>query len=481
MIDFWHRSKSPQNYKAFDNQHNSSIFNRSEIDDGNFEADPTDERVGVEVKNLCKMYENKQVAVRNFSFSIYNNQITVLLGHNGAGKTTLISMITGMIEQTSGSILINGYDTRYNIDLARASMGFCPQHNILFDELTVREHILFYSRLKGLSAADAEEEVKKYVRILELESKIDAMSQTLSGGMKRKLSIGIALCGKSQVVFCDEPTSGMDPAARRSLLNVLIEEKKDRVILMTTHFMDETEIADRIAIMSHGELKCCGSTFFLKKKFGTGYHLVCAKNANSDSNEVTELLKKYLPDIEIESESESEIFYQLPDDTVELFEEIFTDMEQNERNLNLKSFGVSLTTMEEIFMRFGRDRPINPDKSDGNLQNVSHNRSTEYASENSADTRLTINGNALLLQGTSLLTNQAIAMFKKRFLIWLRGWKGFLFYHIFVFIILGSLLFPNFSFWRHAKGLPPHDISLNAYQQPFTLVQTQNSSDISAK
>ena len=94
--------------------------------------------------------------------------------------------------------------------------------------------------------------------------------------MKRKLSVAVALCGGSKVVLCDEPTSGMDPSARRALWDVLQEEKKGRTILLSTHFMDEADIlGDRIAIMSDGELKCCGTSFYLKKKFGVGYHLVC--------------------------------------------------------------------------------------------------------------------------------------------------------------------------------------------------------------
>lgn len=174
----------------------------------NFEADPQNRHAGVRVKKLRKVYANKKVACKGLTLNMYDDQITVLLGHNGAGKTTTMSMLTGMFPPTSGTALINGYDLRKNLIKARSSIGLCPQHNILFDDLTVREHIQFYGRLKGLSNQDVEEEVQKYVKLLELEPKIDAVSASLSGGMQRKLSVGMALCGRSKVVFCDEPTSG---------------------------------------------------------------------------------------------------------------------------------------------------------------------------------------------------------------------------------------------------------------------------------
>lgn len=174
----------------------------------NFEAEPQNRHAGVRVKNLRKVYSNKKVACKGLTLNMYDDQITVLLGHNGAGKTTTMSMLTGMFPPTSGTALINGYDIRKNLIKARSSIGLCPQHNILFDDLTVREHIEFYGRLKGLSNEDVEEEVQKYVKLLELEPKIDAVSASLSGGMQRKLSVGMALCGRSKVVFCDEPTSG---------------------------------------------------------------------------------------------------------------------------------------------------------------------------------------------------------------------------------------------------------------------------------
>nr|CAD7207372.1 unnamed protein product [Timema douglasi] len=146
----------------------------------------------------AKVYANK-VAVNNLTLNLYEGQITVLLGHNGAGKTTTMSMLTGMITPTSGTALIGGYDVRTDIEGVRASLGLCPQHNVLFEELTVREHLYFFSKLKGMEDQDIEEEIHKYLRALQLEKKEHAQASTLSGGMQRKLSAAVALCGNSKV------------------------------------------------------------------------------------------------------------------------------------------------------------------------------------------------------------------------------------------------------------------------------------------
>ena len=241
----------------------------------NIESYPVGMKAGIEMKNLRKVFGNKKVAVDNLTLNMYEGEITILLGDNGAGKTTTMSMLTGMFPPTSGTALVNGSDIRTNIEGVRQSIGLCPQHNILFDDLTVREHIIFFSKLKGLTNAEADIEVKKYVEMLGLVDKMNAKSKTLSGGMKRKLSVGVALCGGSRVVLCDEPTSGMDPAARRSLWDLLLLEKKNRTIVLSTHFMDEADVlGDRVAIMHSGQLKCYGSSLYLKNAFGSGYELV---------------------------------------------------------------------------------------------------------------------------------------------------------------------------------------------------------------
>lgn len=305
---------------------------------------------GIQIVDLCKVYNGKQVAVHNLNLEMSEGEITVLLGHNGAGKTTTMSMLTGMISPTSGTAIVNGKDIQKDINAVRASIGLCPQHNILFDALTVREHLDFYSRLKGLDGSLIDSEVDKYVRLLKLENKIDARAGTLSGGMKRKLSVGIALCANSKFVLLDEPSSGVDPSSRRALWDLLEQEKAGRTILLSTHFMDEADVlGDRIAIMSQGELKAFGAPFDLKKLYGVGYHLVCVKKPTCVVSDVTKLLQKHIRDIQVETNIGTELSYLLDKNHVAVFQEMLQDLEMNANDL--ESFGISLTTLEEVFLK----------------------------------------------------------------------------------------------------------------------------------
>ena len=317
-----------------------------------FEIDPTGKKAGVQVRGLRKEYSKNKIAVEGLNLDMFEDQITVLLGHNGAGKTTTMSMLTGMISPTSGTALVNGKDIRKDINSVRESIGLCPQHDILFDDLTVREHIEFYSRLKGLHNDDIHKEVIKYVKLLKLEDKIDARAGSLSGGMKRKLSVGIAMCGNSKVVLCDEPTSGMDPAARRALWDLIQQEKSGRTILLSTHFMDEADVlGDRIAIMANGQLKAVGTPFFLKKHFGVGYHLICVKLTDCRTETVTNLLRKYIPDIKVQTDIGTELSYLLSEENIAMFQPMLQDLEEHSEEMKIDSYGIGITSMEEVFLK----------------------------------------------------------------------------------------------------------------------------------
>ncbi|XP_063839916.1 phospholipid-transporting ATPase ABCA3-like isoform X2 [Scylla paramamosain] len=320
-----------------------------------FENDPKGILAGVQVKGLTKVFSRlNKVAVNKLNLNMYNGQITVLLGHNGAGKTTTMSMLTGLFPPTSGTALVGGHDIVTEMDEVRLSLGLCPQHDILFDDLTVSEHIIFFSKLKGMSGEAAEEEVRIMVKKLKLEDKKDALARTLSGGMKRKLSVGIALCGGSRVVFMDEPTSGMDPGARRLIWDLLQQERTGRTILLTTHFMEEADLlGDRIAIMANGVVQCCGTSLFLKKMYGAGYRLIIVKEKGCDVGAITQRLQAYIPDAELDQNVGAELSYVLPTAEVSKFEAMFLELEQKKAELKISSYGASQTTMDEVFLRVG--------------------------------------------------------------------------------------------------------------------------------
>lgn len=230
---------------------------------------------GIVIANLSKVFGGNCVAVKELSMNIYENEITVLLGENGAGKSTVMSMLTGILSPTAGTAFIRKEDIRAEMEKIRHEIGLCPQHNVLFNKLTVEEHLLFFGKLKGLRHSEAMQETKTFIVRMGLQGKADTRAEKLSGGMMRKLNLAISLAGGTKVVFLDEPTSGVDPASRREIWNILQEEKKSRTILLSTHFMDEADIlGDRVAILHHGELRCFGSSLFLKNFYESSYKLV---------------------------------------------------------------------------------------------------------------------------------------------------------------------------------------------------------------
>ena len=173
-----------------------------------FEHESADLRIGIGIKGLCKNFGKKR-AVQNLNLNMFSGQITSLLGHNGAGKSTTISMLTGLYPPTSGKAYINDLDIAKDFDQIRKNLGICPQHNVLIERLTVKEHMHFFIRLKGVwSWKKAREEVSQMMKDTRLEDKANNLSHQLSGGMKRRLSVALALIGGSETVILDEPTSG---------------------------------------------------------------------------------------------------------------------------------------------------------------------------------------------------------------------------------------------------------------------------------
>lgn len=249
--------------------------------DNNIEEAQAGAKMGVQVRNLRKVYSNGKVAVDGLNLDFYENQITSFLGHNGAGKTTTMSIITGLYPPTSGQVQVDGKDVRTNIEQIRQSLGMCPQHNVLFDILTVEEQLKFYAGLKGIPEDTIQSEVDRLIKLLNLENKRSVQAQLLSGGTQRKLSIAIAFMGQSKVVVLDEPTAGVDPYARRQIWDMLVAQKQGRTIILSTHHMDEADLlGDRIAIIASGRTKCCGSSLFLKSRYGSGYYLTLALDSD---------------------------------------------------------------------------------------------------------------------------------------------------------------------------------------------------------
>eukprot|EP00036_Acanthoecidae_sp_10tr_P009012 CAMPEP_0182928582 /NCGR_PEP_ID=MMETSP0105_2-20130417/15659_1 /TAXON_ID=81532 ORGANISM="Acanthoeca-like sp., Strain 10tr" /NCGR_SAMPLE_ID=MMETSP0105_2 /ASSEMBLY_ACC=CAM_ASM_000205 /LENGTH=1795 /DNA_ID=CAMNT_0025066587 /DNA_START=139 /DNA_END=5526 /DNA_ORIENTATION=- len=324
-----------------------------QVDEASFEAPPPDVVAGISLVGLRKVFGGK-VAVAGSNLDMYRGQITALLGHNGAGKTTTMSMITGLFPPTSGTAVINGSDVTTDVKGVQRSLGICPQHDVLFDTLTVQEHLQFFCRLKGVPASQVQDEVNSMLASLKLLDKRHAQSKTLSGGQKRRLSTGMAFVGGSEVVILDEPTSGMDPAARRATWELIKKYTANRTILLSTHFMDEADVlGDRIAIMSEGVVKCAGTSIFLKGLYGVGYSLTMLVGPTGDAQTVLEFVQRYVPAAEIQSNVGAEMSILLPRGTQKNFPDLFASLDKSLVELAIQSYGCTVTTMEEVFLKVG--------------------------------------------------------------------------------------------------------------------------------
>ncbi|KAI8811974.1 P-loop containing nucleoside triphosphate hydrolase protein [Cladochytrium replicatum] len=223
----------------------------------------------VEVK---KSYGAKQ-AVKGVTFSIRYGESFGLLGPNGAGKTTTLSMITGLLRPTSGTIYVAGQRMEdFGINTGRV-VGTCPQFDRVWSSMTIEEHLQFYSRLRGIPAKHLKSRVRRIAEEVGLDGDpFQMMADHLSGGMKRRLSIGIALTGSPAILVCDEPSTGLDPETRRQVWKVLSSVKgSNRCLIVTTHAMEEADaICNRIGIVSNGKMRVIGTQNRLKQKFGSG-------------------------------------------------------------------------------------------------------------------------------------------------------------------------------------------------------------------
>jgi ATP-binding cassette subfamily A (ABC1) protein 3 len=225
---------------------------------------------------------------------------------------------------------------------------------VLFPTLTPEEHFDIFCDFKGVPNDKRAEAIDKALISVDLSEQRNQLSKSLSGGQKRKVSVGIAMLGDSKIVLLDEPTSGMDPTARRRLWDLLKNNKEDKIIILTTHYMEEADIlGDRIAIMANGDAQCCGSSLFLKKKFGVGYNLTMDKTTQHEAPQIDEFITERIEGAIKLSEVSSEISYQLPNAAINNFKQFFLDMDNNLADLEIKSYGISVTTLEEVFLKVG--------------------------------------------------------------------------------------------------------------------------------
>ncbi|GAB4821282.1 hypothetical protein N2152v2_008328 [Parachlorella kessleri] len=399
--------------------------------------------VAVRIQGLTKVFPTTdgatKVAVDGLNLDMASGAITALLGHNGAGKTTTISILTGLLKPTSGDALINGLSVRHDMAAIRHSLGVCPQFDVLWPAITVREHLELFAAIKGfhkcvrraagpaglhaagggtpacgewlgcvprkgaaaawgVERADRAAVAAAAAAEVGLAEKADSPAGDLSGGQRRKLSVALAFVGNPAVVILDEPTSGMDPYSRRFTWDVIRRRRSGASIILTTHSMEEADLlADRIAIMAEGRLAAEGTSLDLKSRYGVGYTLTLARSQSIASNlhalaqrtpsaqslgslkgaageggsdgsplggaspragpggsstsALAALVKEHVAGAQLLTDSAGEVAFRLPREASPCFPALLRGVEARAGELGVRSYGMSVTTLEEVFLR----------------------------------------------------------------------------------------------------------------------------------
>jgi ABC-2 type transport system ATP-binding protein len=228
-----------------------------------------DDVPAIEVLDLHKSFGENQ-AVQGVSFEVTQGEIFSLLGPNGAGKTTTISMLSCLLRPNDGDARVMGHSIRTDQMGVKSVLGVVPQDLALYEDLTARENLSFWGKMYGLRGSKLKLRVDEVLDVIGLRDRANERVGKYSGGMKRRVNIGVALLHKPKVIYMDEPTVGIDPQSRRNILDSVVKLKDEGMtVLYTTHYMEEAqELSDHIGIMDHGKLIACGTGEELVKLVG---------------------------------------------------------------------------------------------------------------------------------------------------------------------------------------------------------------------
>ena len=324
---------------------------------------------GLRIVGASKVYNlshgKKLSALENIYFDVSRGELLSLLGHNGAGKTTLINALVGNISITSGYAIVNGIDiTDENVktEHKRQLIGLCPQHDILWDELTPYEHIELYASLRNYDKKDIKKIVEIKMKEVHLEHVTNDKVSTFSGGMKRRISILLSTVGNPNIVFLDEPSTGLDPVNRRFIWKMIKEIKKKSSVILTTHSMTEAEfLSDRICVIKKGKMQCIGNSLELKQIYGDGYVLtfICEKD---QQEKVKNIILGLNEDIKVLSNKGGNLIFSTGFDKVgelgwfiKILNRDFTDERIKELKGLVKECGIEQTSIEEIFLKIAKE------------------------------------------------------------------------------------------------------------------------------
>ncbi len=242
--------------------------------------------IAVKVRGLTKRFGDF-TAVDTIDLSIKKGEIFGFLGPNGAGKSTTIKMLCGLLLPTGGEGSVGGFDIMKESEEIKKNIGYMSQKFSLYDDLTVEENIRFFSGIYGVANSRKKERLKWVLEMAGLQDRIKAVTKTLPGGFKQRLALGCAILHEPPIIFLDEPTSGVDPISRRNFWNLINEmSKAGTTIFVTTHYMDEADYCNRLALIYRGKIIAEGTPNEMKQKYMTRYVLEVEVDKVVDAMEV---------------------------------------------------------------------------------------------------------------------------------------------------------------------------------------------------
>jgi ATP-binding cassette subfamily A (ABC1) protein 3 len=276
-----------------------------------------------------------------------------------------MKILAGLIQSNQGIIYIDGKNVLKDANKIRPLLGICSRQNIIFENLTVREHLKFFCKLKGMkNKVEIDNEIKCCSSIVGLSSFLSKKPSKLSNGMKRRISVVAALCGNSKILIMDEPTLGLDPEAKKEFWNMLTKLKKNKTIFVSTNNIEEAEaLGDRIAVLSKGNCDAVGSAIELKRQYEKGYRLICEKKDDFVTSNFLELLRNHVKNACLVCENKTEAIFRLDEEYMHNFRNIFKLLEDKSKKLGINSFGCSMPSLDEVILRVDtkqRFSPCNP-------------------------------------------------------------------------------------------------------------------------
>ncbi|HVQ01613.1 MAG TPA: ABC transporter ATP-binding protein [Candidatus Thermoplasmatota archaeon] len=294
----------------------------------------------IEVTHLKKVYGDL-IAVNDISFAVRKGEVFAFLGPNGAGKTTTVEMIESIRQPTSGTIKLLGCDIRTDFNGVKEKIGILPQEFHSFERLTVRETLLYFSNLFKKKA-----DVDEIISTLDLTDHKNMLYKTLSGGLKQRVGVAIALVNDPEVIFLDEPTTGLDPKARREVWGVIAGlRKKGKTVFLTTHYMEEAEfLADHIAVIHKGKIIAEGSLEDLIQRYGSG-SILHIKKCKDAADVVAMLKQEGFPDASSEGNSDIAVKIDYKERVLEILSHLRHDC------VEYDSVDIRRSNLEEVFLR----------------------------------------------------------------------------------------------------------------------------------